>query len=76
MGKGRADRHWTGFLPLLCLGVGAGAGGWFAHLVGGFETPFALIGAGGGYLASGAILRRHYARRELGGDQRTARPVA
>jgi hypothetical protein len=58
------NRGWVGFLPMLCLAVGAGAGAWFAHLVGAFETPFALIGAAGGYLFSGALLRRVYSDRD------------
>jgi hypothetical protein len=53
-----------GYLPFLCLAVGAGTGAWLAHFVGAFETPFALLGAVGGYLASGAILRRYYSARE------------
>ncbi len=49
-----------GFVPLVCLAIGAGAGGWFAYAVGAFETPFALLGAAGGYRLSRVILRRVY----------------
>jgi hypothetical protein len=57
-------KAWAGYIPLVSLAVGAGAGGWFAYAVGAFETPFALLGAAGGYLLSGLILRRVYSRDE------------
>lgn len=53
-------------MPLICLPLGAGAGAWFAYGVGAFETPFALLGAAGGYFASGALLRRVYSESEDG----------
>jgi hypothetical protein len=64
MVRGPARKGWAGFVPPICLGVGAGVGGSFASAVGAFETPLALVGAVGGYLLSGAILRRIYSKLE------------
>ena len=60
----RGKAGWAGYVPLICLAIGAGLGGWFAYLIGAFETPFALLGAAGGYVLSGALLRRIYDGRE------------
>lgn len=64
MRRRSVKRAWAGFIPLLCLAIGAGAGAWFAYAVGAFETPFALLGAAAGYLLSGGILGRIYSRGE------------
>ena len=62
MRKPSAREAGSGYIPLVCLGIGTGAGAWFAYFVGAVELPFALMGAVGGYLLSGAILRRIYSR--------------
>lgn len=59
-----SKRTWAGYLPLLCLFVGAGAGGGLAVAVGALEWPLTLVGAAVGYLVSGAILRRVYSDDE------------
>lgn len=53
---------WWGYVPIVCLCLGGGAGGWFGYAIGALEAPFALLGAAGGYLVSGAVLRRVYSR--------------
>ncbi len=58
------SKTWAGYIPMLAVGLGAGAGGWFAYAIGALETPFALLGAVGGYLVSGAALRHIYSDRE------------
>jgi hypothetical protein len=63
--RGQSEKKaWEGNIPLMSLAVGAGAGDWLAYAVGAIETPFALLGAAGGYLLSGLILRRVYSRDE------------
>ncbi len=64
VGMGRQTRAWIGYVPIAGVGIGAGAGAWFAFALGALETPFALVGAAGGYFLSGAILRRVYSRGE------------
>jgi hypothetical protein len=59
-----AKKAWAGYVPILCLCLGAGAGGWLADAIGAFEWPIALLGAVAGYLASGSILRRIYSDDE------------
>jgi len=53
-------RAWAGYIPIICLCVGAGTGGWLAVAVDALEWPLALTGAVVGYLVSGSILRRIY----------------
>ncbi len=57
-------RAWGGYVPLICLCAGAGAGGLLADAVGAGETPIAIVGAVVGYLVSGSILRRIYSDDE------------
>jgi hypothetical protein len=58
------QRAGAGYISLVVLAVGAGAGNGLAYAVGAFQTPFALLGAVGGYLLAGVILRRICSRVE------------
>lgn len=61
----RRPRHaHAGYIPLVGVAVGAGAGGWLASVVGAIEFPIALAGAVVGYLISGMILRRIFSDDE------------
>lgn len=58
------SKDWAGYIPMLAVGLGAGAGGGFGYAIGTLEPTFAVLGAVGGYLVSGAVLRRIYSDRE------------
>jgi hypothetical protein len=65
--EGEAERsrsRYAGYVPFMGIGVGAGAGGWLASLLGLPEWFLALPGIVAGYFLAGAVLRRIYADDE------------